>query len=101
MGFLLTGFIIFPPDPPAFTVRALTRRFIGEYDKTLGKLTFLLNRHSSHYVAGKFTVILLHLDKLLLSLNCSLDKWLITKTILVWPSCHFSTKCAIDLTVKS
>lgn len=51
-------------------------------------------------MAGKFTVILL-LDKLLLSVNCFSDKWLITKAISVRLSTHFSTKCAIELTVKS
>ena len=34
----------------AFTVRALTRRFIGEYDKTLGKLVILTGRAVNWYV---------------------------------------------------
>ena len=35
----------------AFTVRALTRRFIGEYDKTLGKLFVLTGRAVNWYVS--------------------------------------------------
>ena len=35
----------------AFTVRALTRRFIGEYDKTLGKLVILTGRAVNWYVS--------------------------------------------------